>query len=150
MLRVGNRLRLFVFLLLRRNILTANTAQNYATPSSPQPGIAGQSGRGASVVSGKRIGALTHTQPECTHPHIHTPTHTVGVAWLFGVRPTGHLPAYNDPYTFCFLTLACESVCGVFYSQQSQAANCRTVCVCPSVRLCTIRVSSDVRDNHWL
>lgn len=34
-----------------RNILTATTAQNYATPSSPQPGIAGQSGRGASVVS---------------------------------------------------------------------------------------------------
>lgn len=25
--------------------------QNYATPSSPQPGLAGQSGRGASVVS---------------------------------------------------------------------------------------------------
>lgn len=29
--------------------------QNYAAPSSPQPGLAGQSGRGASVVSTSRL-----------------------------------------------------------------------------------------------
>lgn len=43
----------FTFGLVFRNILNqaAHTVQTYATPSSPQPGIAGQSGRGASVVS---------------------------------------------------------------------------------------------------
>lgn len=47
--RLDFQKRVFAFY---RNILSqANNIQNYATPSSPQPGIAGQSGRGASVVS---------------------------------------------------------------------------------------------------
>lgn len=43
-----------------RHLMNANinAAQNFGTPASPQPGIAGQSGRGASVV---RIAILFHS-----------------------------------------------------------------------------------------
>uniref|UniRef100_A0A6B2EFJ9 Putative rabconnectin n=1 Tax=Phlebotomus kandelakii TaxID=1109342 RepID=A0A6B2EFJ9_9DIPT len=42
-----------------------NTVQNYTTPASPQPGIAGQSGRGASVVLKHKVDNIKRM---CAHP----------------------------------------------------------------------------------
>ncbi|XP_055700241.1 dmX-like protein 2 isoform X2 [Phlebotomus papatasi] len=50
-----------------KNIVTpgVNAVQNYATPASPQPGIAGQSGRGASVVLKHKVDNIKRM---CAHP----------------------------------------------------------------------------------